>query len=159
MGTGKTTVGKILSHKLNRKFVETDDVIEQREGKKITEIFSQYGEPYFRKLEKELLEELSAQSDLIISCGGGLICSPPNAQVLKSTGIVFNLLAAPATIYSRTKHYIHRPLLNVDDSSKKIEELLNERKPYYEQAHHSIDTDALSPEEIADTIMRILPNG
>jgi shikimate kinase len=156
MGTGKTTVGKILSQKLNKEFIEMDEVIEEREGKKITEIFAQEGEPYFRNLEKKLLKELSKKSDLVISCGGGLICNEENLKILKETGIVFNLEASPLTIYERTKKYTHRPLLNVEDPLKKIKDLLEKRKPYYKKAHFSIDTEKFSAEEVSEEIIKII---
>ncbi|UCC95237.1 MAG: shikimate kinase [Candidatus Omnitrophota bacterium] len=156
MGTGKTAVGKVLSQRLKRQFIEMDDVIEQRQAKKIVDIFAQDGELYFRKLEKELLRELSAQTDLIVSCGGGLICNDENLELLKKTGVVINLKANPSTIYERTKKHASRPLLNVEDPLKSIEALLAKRQHYYHQAHYSIETDDLLPDQIADKIIGIL---
>jgi len=159
MGTGKTAVGKILAKKLSKEFVEMDAVIEAKQGSKIADIFAGKGEAYFRGLEKGLLEELSVKDDLVISCGGGLICDDDNLRRLKETGIVFCLQASVSTTYQRTKKHTCRPILNVDDPRKKIEELLKERAPYYAQAQHSIDTDGLCPEEIADKIIAILNHG
>jgi shikimate kinase len=156
MGVGKTTVGKLLSKRLNRRFVEMDEEIENREGKKISEIFAQYGEPYFRKLEKGLLRELSRQNNLVVSCGGGVVCDEENLRILRETGLVFNLKAEPTTIYERTKKYTHRPLLNVEDPLRRIEELLKERSRFYSKAHYSINTDGVFPEEIVDKIVGIL---
>jgi shikimate kinase len=156
MGTGKTTVGKILAKKLNKEFIEMDEVIEEREGKKIVDIFAQEGEFYFRYLEKQLLKELAEKNDLIISCGGGLICDEENLKILKETGIVFNLVASPLTIYERTKKHTHRPLLNVSSPLKRIEELLEKRRPYYEKAHFSVDTEKFSAEEVAEEIIKII---
>ncbi|HIE36276.1 MAG TPA: shikimate kinase [Candidatus Omnitrophica bacterium] len=156
MGTGKTTVGKILAEKLNKEFVEMDDVIEERESRSIVDIFAQNGEPYFRNLEKQLLKELAKESDLIVSCGGGLICDEENSKILKKTGIIFNLVATPLTIYERTKKYTHRPLLNVDDPLEKIKELLEKRRPYYEKVHFNIDTEKFSAEEVAEEIVKII---
>lgn len=156
MGTGKTTVGKILAQKLNKEFVETDEVIEQQEAKKIVDIFSQKGEAYFRELEKKLLEELSREKDLVVSCGGGLICNEDNLNILKRTGIVFNLKASVQEIYERTKKHTSRPLLNVDNPLEKIGGLLNKREPYYSQAHYIIDSESGSPIQIAESIIEIL---
>jgi len=103
MGTGKTTVGRILAKKLNREFIETDEVIELREGSKIVDIFAKKGEGHFRELEKSLLGELSLKEDLIVSCGGGLICGEENLILLKKSGIVFSLTASAQIIYQRTK--------------------------------------------------------
>jgi len=156
MGTGKTTAGKILAARLKRQFIEMDEEIEKAENKPITEIFAVKGEQCFRELESNLLKKLSTQSNLIVSCGGGLICNKENLKLLKESGIVFNLAAPAKTIYERTKKYNHRPLLNVDDPIKTIDELIQKRKQYYNKAHHTIDTGRISPEEVADKIIVIL---
>lgn len=159
MGTGKTTVGIILADKLKKAFVEMDEYIEQKENKKIADIFKINGEPYFRKIEHNVLKELALGKDLVISCGGGVICNDENLKILKETGIVFNLTASPQEIYARTKEHSHRPLLNVSDPLGKIKELLLKRQPYYVQAHYSIDTDGLGPCAVADQIIHIVQNG
>jgi len=156
MGVGKTVVGKLLAAQLNKEFIEMDEVIETRQGKKIVDIFAQDGEAAFRELEKKLLEELSEQEDLVVSCGGGLICSEDNLKLLKSSGTVFSLRASASTIYERTQKYAHRPLLNVNTPLKKIKELLAVRAPYYNRAHYSIDTDRISADEVAAKIIDIL---
>lgn len=156
MGTGKTTVGKILADRLKKEFLEMDEVIENENGKKITEIFKVYGEPHFRKLEKELLHKISGKNNLIVSCGGGLVCDKENLAILKNTGIVFNLTASKEMIYERTKKCKDRPLLNVEDPIKKIEDLLAMRMPCYSQAHHTINTDTIEPEVVAEKIIDIL---
>jgi shikimate kinase len=156
MGTGKTVVGKLLAERLDKEFIEMDEVVQERQGKEIVDIFAQEGEGVFRKLESELLRELSTACDLVISCGGGLICNEDNLELLKKSGTVFSLMASAATVYERTKKYTHRPLLNVDKPLDKIEKLLAARAPYYSQAHHSIDTDAISPDEAADKIIVLL---
>ena len=86
MGTGKTIVGKILAKKLAKEFIEMDTVIEEKEGSEIVDIFAKQGQAYFRSLEKELLGELSKREDVVISCGGGLVCDQGNLKVLKETG-------------------------------------------------------------------------
>ena len=156
MGTGKTVVGKILAKRLNKEFIEMDEVIEQREGKEIVDIFSQKGEGYFRELEKNLLNELSRREYLIISCGGGLICNEENLSILKETGIVFSLMASASVIYERTKKYTRRPLLNVDNPLKEIEELLAKRARYYNQAHYTIKSEEQTPEEVANAIINLI---
>lgn len=159
MGTGKTAVGKILAKRLAREFIEMDVLIEEKEGSKIADIFAKQGEGYFRSLEKILLGELSKREDLAVSCGGGLVCDQENLKLLKETGVVFALRASVSTIYQRTKEHTHRPILNVEHPQEKIKQLLEKRAPYYAQAQHSIDTDNLSPEEIADKIIAILNHG
>lgn len=159
MGTGKTVVGEILAKKLAKDFVEMDTFIEAKEGSEVVDIFAKKGEAYFRELEKELLKELSVKKDLVISCGGGLICDSENLNQLKETGVVFSLQASVSTIYRRTKEHTNRPILNVNDPQEKIKQLLAKRAPYYAQAQHLIDTDNLSPEEIANKIIAILNHG
>lgn len=156
MGTGKTVVGKLLAKKLNKKFVEMDEMIEQKEHKKITEIFSGKGEAHFRELEKDLLREISQKSDLIVSCGGGLICNQENARRLLSTGRVFNLTASAATIYERIKKHTSRPLLNVADPLTEIEQLLSRRHKYYAQAHYTVESEKKEPAAVADEIIQLL---
>ena len=159
MGTGKTVVGENLAKKLNREFVEMDAVITEREGREIVDIFDTKGEAYFRQLEQELLKEISLKTDLVVSCGGGLICNEENLKRLKETGIIFSLAASLLIIYRRIKEQSHRPILNVDDPQAKIKDLLGKRNPYYNQADHMIDTDNVLPEEIVDKIITILDNG
>ncbi|MFA5337703.1 MAG: shikimate kinase [Candidatus Omnitrophota bacterium] len=156
MGTGKTIVGKILAGKLKLKFIEMDDTIEKEEGNPITEIFATKGEQYFRKLETSLLKKISKETNLVVSCGGGLICNEENLRMLKETGTTFNLAAEAKTIYERIKKHSHRPLLNVANPTLKIDELMHKRAQYYEQAHHTINTDEISPDEVADKIIDIL---
>lgn len=156
MGSGKTAAGKILAHKIDKAFVEMDEIIETDAGKPITDIFAQKGEEHFRRLESGLLRDLSVRRDLVVSCGGGLICNDENLRILKETGKVFFLRASAMTIYERTKHHTHRPLLNVDNPLGAIEELLKKRNSFYTQAHHTIDTDDISADEVADNIVEIL---
>lgn len=156
MGTGKTSVGKLLAEALSREFIEMDALIEQDQGKAIANIFAEQGEAHFRKLEKKLLKELALKADLVVSCGGGLVCDSDNLSLLKESGILVCLSASSQVINRRTKNHTHRPILNVEDPLKKIEQLLLERKPYYDQADHTVDTDQLSLGEVVDKLKTIL---
>jgi len=158
MGTGKTTIAKALAARLKRHFLEMDAVIEEREGSEIVDIFKEKGEAYFRKVEKEVLKDLSRKSDLVVSCGGGVVMNAGNLKVLKETGLVFCLNADSTTIYERVKQYGHRPLLNVDDPQAEIEELLNLRNAHYQQAHYQIDATR-SLDEVIGQIIEILGDG
>lgn len=158
MGTGKTSAGKLLAEKLGKKFIEMDAVIEETEGKKITDIFASGGENCFRKSEKENLGKISRLTDLVVSCGGGLVCDEDNLETLLNSGIVFCLTADAATIYERTKKHTHRPLLNVAHPRQEIKNLLKKRQDYYNKAHYIIKTDDIAPEEVADKIIVILKN-
>ncbi len=159
MGTGKTTVGRILAGKLGKDFVEMDEAIEKKEGRRIKDIFASEGEGYFRRLERELLKKISSQLDLVVSCGGGLVCDSANLKILKNTGHLFSLFASPSVIFERIKGSNNRPLLSVSDPLAEIKRLLNLREPYYRQAGIQIDTDQINPQEVAGRILRLLDNG
>ena len=159
MGTGKTTVGKLLSGKLEKEFVEIDDLIEGRQGLSIEEIFCKKGEDYFRKIEKDTLKEVAKLNNLVVSCGGGIIIDKDNIAVIKNTGIMVCLTAEPHIIYERTKRFSHRPLLNVVDPQSKIKELLNARDPFYRQAHLFVDTSQMTTKEVVSKIIEGLKDG
>ena len=111
MGSGKTTVGKELATILNYNFVDLDEIIENKYGK-ITDIFSQKGEKYFREIETQELKNFENQSNFVLSTGGGVILKDENIKILKDLGQVFYLSAKSETIYNRIKNQKHRPLLN-----------------------------------------------
>ena len=156
MGTGKTTVGKALAGSLSRDFLDLDDVIEAKESTKITNIFAQNGESYFRKVEKQVLVETAQKENLIVACGGGIVIDEDNVNLMKRTGKIICLAAGADTILDRTKGYAHRPLLNVSDPKAKIEELLNLRAPFYAKADYTIETSDLGIEEIVKKISEII---
>ena len=137
----------------------TDKMIEEREKRTIAEIFRDSGEPYFRKIEKEVVAELSWKKDLIIDCGGGAILDKDNRENLKKRGVLVYLAASPETIYQRIKHQTHRPLLGGDMSVKRITVLLQQRKPIYETADFTVDTSYKTPEEVAQDILKVVSHG
>lgn len=133
MGCGKSSVGYRLSYKLRKCLIDTDRLIEQREGMSITEIFEQKGETYFRYKETECLKGLANElGSRIVSVGGGTPVREENRKILKESGIVVYLKASSDTIYSRVKHDTRRPLLQCEDPKARIEMLLAERGPVYE---------------------------
>jgi len=156
MASGKTLSSKELARRLKRKRVSTDELIAEREKKSIAEIFAQSGEPYFRKLEREVVHEIAAQKNLVIDCGGGVVTDPENLQALKANGIVFFLEAAPEAVYRRIKGQKNRPLLNVADPLDKIKTLLAERDPHYRMAHHVVDSNDDNIGKVVDDILNIL---
>lgn len=155
MGTGKTVVAKLLAEKLGREFLELDAIIEKREGVSIKEIFRQKGEAYFRKVEKDVVKEAAKKDGLVISAGGGAITDDENFRNLKKNSVIVCLEASPDVILKRTKGNTCRPLLNVEDPKKEIEGLLRKRAPYYKRADHSVNTDNMTPEEVAEAIKRL----
>ncbi len=153
MGTGKTTVGRLLSEQIGMPLVDMDSMIEERAGKSITNIFAQDGEPYFRELEREMVKELATQSGQVVSTGGGIVLNPDNISDFEKTGLVVCLLADAETVLDRVRHDSSRPLL-AGDKEAKIAELLKTRKPLYEAITHCIDTSGRpSPEPTAMEII------
>jgi shikimate kinase len=152
MGTGKTTVGRLLSEQTGMPLVDMDTQIEQRTGKSITEIFATDGEARFRELERELVRELSARGGQIVSTGGGIVLNPANISDYEQTGLVVCLLASAETVIDRVKHDTARPLL-AGDKQERIVRLMEERRPLYAAIRHKIATDGLSPESVAGQII------
>ena len=103
MGTGKSFVGRILAKKIAAHFMEMDTELERRAGKAIAQIFKEDGEAVFRVMEKNLLSELSFKSGMVVSCGGGVICSEENVVMMKKSGVIVNLFSSAEKIYARTK--------------------------------------------------------
>lgn len=154
MGTGKSEVGKELAKMLGYEFVDTDELIERREGIPVSEIFDKCGEPYFRKIESEIVEEVSIMENVVISTGGGAVVRSENRMNLKRNSITICLTASPEVIYERTRGYDNRPLLKTDDPYMRIKELLKEREPYYSEADIKIDTTQLETQKVVEMIMR-----
>jgi PAS domain S-box-containing protein/putative nucleotidyltransferase with HDIG domain len=142
MGTGKTTVAKALAEALNKKYVSTDERIEEMEGRSIPDIFREKGEPYFRKVEAAAIKEICSGLDQVIDTGGGAILNKANFDNFKQNGVMICLWSDPEAILSRTAGSANRPLLNVRDPRKKIQELLEIRRPFYEKSDFHIDTTA-----------------
>lgn len=157
MGTGKTTVGTLLAKNLNREFVDTDKLIEERQGLSIAEIFSTLGEPAFRQMEAKIAQELGDKEGLVISTGGRLMLDAANATALSRKGRVFCLVATPQEILSRLKSdkNNHRPLLDVPNPNEQIVELLQERKMGY-QRFLKLSTDNKSPHDLAENLLEFM---
>ena len=156
MGTGKTVIGKALAQKLGMEFVDMDDLIEQSEGITISGIFETKGEPYFRRVESKIAEDVSGRSGLVVATGGGVVLNYENVRVLESTGTGVCLSSSPEVIYDRVKNQTHRPLLAVNDPFKRIREMLEYRKPFYNRVTHQIDTDKLTVEQAVERIVGII---
>ncbi len=157
MGTGKTTVGRILADGLGFGFVDTDAVIEQRHGP-IPVIFRDQGEAAFRAIERDLAAELSGRSNLVIATGGRMMLDPANVAALTGNGRVFCLTATPEEIHDRVvadPSAIERPLLAVADPRRRIVELLAERGPLYRR-FPQIVTDGRSPDDIAAELTTLI---
>jgi shikimate kinase len=158
MGTGKTSTGRALAARLGREFIDMDQLIEEREGRTIPEIFATHGELHFRALERALVRELAARRNLVIAPGGGIVLNAENIRDFSSTGRIFCLRASPEWILKRVGHDTHRPLLQTNDKLGRIRELLENRRPLYDAIPDQVDTDGKTPEEVADEILaRLAP--
>src|SRR5690554_180913 len=124
MGTGKSTIGKRLAEKLNMKYIDIDQYIEDKHGMSISDIFSNKGEPYFRELEKEAAKELSNLTGTVIATGGGIVLNTENIENLRRNGIIICLKADVDTILRNTSSSHNRPLLKQGDVRSRIEQLL-----------------------------------
>ncbi len=159
MGSGKTTVGRLLADALSCDFEDTDVMIVEREGRPISDIFAEEGEPYFRQLETDLLNDIydKGLSKTVLSTGGGLPVTDRNRPILKKIGKVIYLRAEAESLYNRVKEDKGRPLLETGDKLKKIREMLALRGPIYEEAADIIiDTDHLDEEQTVKEIVNIL---
>ncbi len=157
MGTGKSTVGKLLAKSFGYHFVDTDDLIVRRAGKPIPQIFEESGEGGFREIERAVLDELASEGSRIISTGGGIVTAEDNIERLRELGTVVWLTAEEESIWQRVGRSRGRPLLQTDDPRETIHRLLEERKPLYEKAAHiTVGTDNLSAADIAFGIAECL---
>jgi shikimate kinase len=153
MGTGKTSVGRLVAEQLHFQYVDTDEMIQAATGKTIPEIFANCGEPAFRELEEKAVGELTTKTQTVISCGGGLPVAPQNLASLKTHALVVCLWATPAKIWERVKNQTHRPLLHDPDPQMKIRELLAVREPFYKQADILLNTELRSLREVAQQVI------
>jgi shikimate kinase len=154
MGTGKSTVGRRLARSLRRQFVDTDREVERRSGMSIADLFALGGETAFRDIEADVVLDLSRRRGSVIATGGGTLLRPANRAALGDS-IIIALTATPEAILSRTRRH-PRPLLRGADPLARIRALLLEREAVYANADLTIDTSALSTDEVAAAIRRQL---
>ena len=156
--TGKSSVGRIVSDALGWIFVDMDNELQAEEGRNIQQIVQDQGWEYFRKRESNLLQRLGRGSKQVIATGGGVVTNPSNVSRMHSSGKVVWLHGSPNTIAQRMAADNHtggqRPPLRGRDSVAEIEDILAERLPLYQQAmHFRVDTDGLSPREVAELVL------
>jgi 3-dehydroquinate synthase len=154
MGAGKTTVGRALAKRLNKRFIDSDHEIEARTGVSIPLIFEIEGEASFRQREADVIRDLCGQSDIVLATGGGAVLRPDNRASLKSGGTVIYLRASVNSILQRTSHDKNRPLLQTADPRRTIERLAREREPYYlEVADLVIETGRPNVQSLVQSIL------
>jgi len=153
MGSGKSSVGRQLARKKLLRFIDSDQVIIDRTGVEISLIFEIEGESGFRKREKDIIDELTAEEGIVLATGGGAVLDPDNRKNLSSRGTVIYLKASHDQILKRTRKDTRRPLLNTDDRGEKLRQILAEREGYYEEvADRIIDTDNRSVKNVVEEL-------
>ena len=157
MGAGKSTISDYLKNALAMDVVEMDQCIVERQGMSISDIFETYGEEYFRELETNLLIEMQSQSNVVVSCGGGVPMRERNVAEMKKNGRVVLLTAKPETILERVKDNHDRPLLENNKTVPFIADLMEKRRAKYEAAADIvIQTDGKSELEICEELIHRL---
>jgi len=155
MGSGKSSIGKILAKKIDFKFIDTDKLIEIQEGIKIKEIFNSKGERYFRDLEVKVLEKTLTTQNAVIATGGGIVQRQKNRLLLENEKNVFFLNSSVNRQFERTKDSDKRPLLNKGDKFKTLGELYKKRLSHYENvSRYKIEMDDKTNEDIVEQIIK-----
>jgi len=156
-GTGKSVVGELLAQKLNRETVSMDAEIVKKAAMPIPEFVQKNGWPEFRDLETEVARELAERDNIIVDCGGGIIERPENIPALRANGSIFWLQASVDVIISRITDGTERPALTEGKTfTEEVAEVLDRRIPLYsDAAQHIINTDDMTPEQVADSILAI----
>ena len=154
MGSGKTTVGELVAHRLRLPFYDLDQRIRQVTGLSIVELFAQQGEAAFRVIEREVLSEIACLPVGVVATGGGVVLREENRALMRRKGWVIYLRASPETLWQRLQHTTDRPLLRTESPYETLQVIAQAREPLYQEADWVIDTDALCPEEVADAIVR-----
>lgn len=158
MGAGKTTIGKMLSFQLERKLVDTDILIEERAGMNIVNIFDRMGEDKFRMVETEIVSDVFKCAGQVVALGGGAVLSKKNRNLIKRLAVIVYLKAEVETLCLRANSE-GRPLLralNSSQTTERMQNILNERKKYYEEADIIISVDNKGPQEVVNMIMERL---
>ena len=156
MGSGKSTLGRVLNQKLSYPLIDTDHLIEEQSAMSVSDIFASEGEDAFRTMETKLLENMleSECNHHIISTGGGMVLKPENRGLLRQLGFVVWLSCTDEETFERTSRNNKRPLLQCDDPMSLITRMLDERAPYYDEASHlKISTSGLEFDEISCGIL------
>lgn len=160
MATGKSRVGKSLARMLGWPFADTDSLIEKKTGMSVQEIFAQKGEPYFREMEDHIIREIAQKKHCVFSLGGGAVAKEQNWKLLETSGITICLYADEDVLYQRLIRKNHRPLLkdlSPEAMKKRIDDLLAQRRPYYERANYRFQSfEEIRAEDLAAKIFEFL---
>jgi shikimate kinase len=162
-GAGKSETGKILAHRLGVGFIDIDDVVAEKLGMPIPEIFDSVGEARFREVEKEIIRAVACEPPIIVAVGGGAVADQENLDRIKRCGLLVYLKVTPETSWRRLHSSHRRPKLEppAEDRSSEarkrvIETLMGAREPFYRQADYTVDTEGKTPDEVATEIARVV---
>jgi shikimate kinase len=160
-GSGKSTVGSKLAARLERRFVDTDDLIEERQGVPISDLVKSHGWDHFRKIEKAIIEEISKDNNLVIAPGGGAVLDADNVKALRQNGFIIWLNADQQILLKRIQKDqaspTRRPALAGKGTLGEIEKTLSQREPFYKRASEvQIDTSMLAADAVVETILTVL---
>lgn len=157
MGSGKTTLGRALAHRLDMPFVDTDRVLVERTGVPVTTIFEIEGEDGFRRRESAVIAELAEGEPRVIATGGGAVLAPENREVMRNRGTVVYLRARLEALWERTRHDNSRPLLATADPRATLAALMQAREPLYREAAHVIvETGSQSASALVGRVLAAL---
>ncbi len=157
MGSGKSTVGKILAEQLDFLFIDTDRVIELAENRSIPEIFRSNGEGYFRDIESDVISKLYKNKKCVFACGGGVIIRDANMQIISDNSTVVYLCISPEKAYERLKDSEDRPMLDAGDRLDRINKLIESRQELYlKYADIVLEPGEKDPVEIGKEILLLL---
>jgi shikimate kinase len=160
MASGKSHVGRVLSQQVDWPLIDADEEIVKQQGMSIQSIFEKDGEAAFREVERSIIATLCSGEGTVIAAGGGAFLDSDNRRLMLASGTVFCLSAKAETIYSRIRKdtgpgVAIRPLLAGDNPRERIKTLLAQRAEAYSQAHYIVQTDSLTPEQVAERILQL----
>ena len=156
MGSGKSSVGRVVAKSLACPFIDLDAEIVAAAGRSINDIFAQAGEQAFRSMETICLEQVLLNGRAVVATGGGVVIAAENRSLMRSRGIVVNLDVSLSQVLQRLDGVIDRPLFGGRDAANRVKSLMEDRKQFYADADIRIDTDGKSVEDVAAEILRFV---